>query len=79
MPGAGWDPEDPASGDAWENQALFDHAGRLPPAARELRPWRAGALPDGCPAGRVGQALVVTPRQNATRSVISSAAGLGSG
>jgi len=36
--GAGWDPEDPASGNAWENQALFDHAGRLLPAAAELAP-----------------------------------------
>jgi arabinogalactan endo-1,4-beta-galactosidase len=38
VPGAGWDPEDPASGNAWENQAMFDHAGRLLPAARELLP-----------------------------------------
>ena len=36
--GAGWDPADPGSGNAWENQAMFDHAGRLLPAARELRP-----------------------------------------
>lgn len=40
VPGAGWDPEDPASGNAWENQAMFDHAGRLLPAARELAPDR---------------------------------------
>jgi arabinogalactan endo-1,4-beta-galactosidase len=39
--GAGWDPEDPQSGNAWENQALFDHDGRLLPAARELAPDRA--------------------------------------
>ncbi|ROR33900.1 glycoside hydrolase family 53 protein [Kitasatospora cineracea] len=26
--GNGWDPTDPASGDAWENQALFDYSGR---------------------------------------------------
>jgi arabinogalactan endo-1,4-beta-galactosidase len=36
--GAGWDPADPSSGNAWENQALFDHAGRLLPAARHLAP-----------------------------------------
>jgi arabinogalactan endo-1,4-beta-galactosidase len=29
--GAGWDPEDPASGNAWENQALFDHSNRALP------------------------------------------------
>jgi arabinogalactan endo-1,4-beta-galactosidase len=33
VPGNGWDPTDPASGDAWENQALFDYSGRLLPAA----------------------------------------------
>lgn len=30
--GAGWDPEDPSSGNAWENQSMFDHEGRLLPA-----------------------------------------------
>ncbi|WP_318842125.1 glycoside hydrolase family 53 protein [Streptomyces marincola] len=34
--GNGWDPADPASGNAWENQALFDFTGRALPAAR----WR---------------------------------------
>ena len=34
--GAGWDPADPASGNAWENQALFDFSGKLLPAARNL-------------------------------------------
>ncbi|WP_432889460.1 glycoside hydrolase family 53 protein [Kribbella sp. CA-245084] len=34
--GAGWDPADPASGNAWENQALFDFSGRLLPAARNF-------------------------------------------
>ncbi|WP_208020621.1 glycoside hydrolase family 53 protein [Labedella phragmitis] len=34
--GAGWDPEDPASGNAWENQAVFDHEGRLLPAAAQF-------------------------------------------
>jgi len=36
--GAGWDPANPASGNAFENQAMFDHAGRLLPAAAELAP-----------------------------------------
>ncbi|MFF5721975.1 arabinogalactan endo-beta-1,4-galactanase [[Kitasatospora] papulosa] len=31
--GSGWDPADPASGNAWENQAVFDHDGKLLPAA----------------------------------------------
>lgn len=31
--GSGWDPADPSSGNAWENQAVFDHNGRLLPAA----------------------------------------------
>jgi arabinogalactan endo-1,4-beta-galactosidase len=30
--GAGWDPTDPASGDGWENQALFDYTGHPLPA-----------------------------------------------
>ncbi|MBF9129844.1 arabinogalactan endo-1,4-beta-galactosidase [Plantactinospora sp. S1510] len=34
--GAGWDPADPASGDGWENQALFDYSGRALPALRVL-------------------------------------------
>ncbi|MEO3817999.1 arabinogalactan endo-1,4-beta-galactosidase [Plantactinospora sp. B24E8] len=34
--GAGWDPADPTSGDGWENQALFDYAGRALPALRVL-------------------------------------------
>lgn len=29
--GAGWDLHDPASGNAWENQAMFDHEGRMLP------------------------------------------------
>lgn len=29
--GAGWDLHDPASGNAWENQAMFDHEGRALP------------------------------------------------
>ncbi|MFF6776768.1 arabinogalactan endo-beta-1,4-galactanase [Streptomyces sp. NPDC012637] len=31
--GNGWDPADPASGNGWENQALFDYDNRLVPAA----------------------------------------------
>ncbi|WP_078900620.1 glycoside hydrolase family 53 protein [Streptomyces sp. SBT349] len=34
--GNGWDPADPSSGNAWENQALFDYDGRALPAVR----WR---------------------------------------
>ncbi|GAB7050663.1 glycoside hydrolase family 53 protein [Catenuloplanes indicus] len=34
VPGAGWDPADPASGDGWENQALFDDDGRALPALK---------------------------------------------
>ena len=36
--GNGWDPADPSSGNAWENQALFDFNGRLLPAAQEYAP-----------------------------------------
>lgn len=32
VPGNGWDPTDPSSGNAWENQALFDFDGRALPA-----------------------------------------------
>ncbi|MBT8228164.1 MAG: arabinogalactan endo-1,4-beta-galactosidase [Dactylosporangium sp.] len=31
VPGSGWDPEDPTSGNGWENQALFDYTGRALP------------------------------------------------
>ncbi len=34
--GSGWDPADPASGNAWENQALFGYDRQLLPAARLL-------------------------------------------
>ncbi len=34
----GWDPADPTSGNAWENQALFDYDSRLLPAMDEFRP-----------------------------------------
>jgi len=32
VPGSGWDPTDPTSGNAWENQAVFDWNGRALPA-----------------------------------------------
>jgi len=32
VPGNGWDPADPASGNGWENQALFDYQNRALPA-----------------------------------------------
>jgi arabinogalactan endo-1,4-beta-galactosidase len=35
--GAGWDPADPASGDGWENQALFDYRGRALPGLAVFR------------------------------------------
>lgn len=37
VPGNGFDPADPASGNAWENQALFDFDGAPTPALNELR------------------------------------------
>jgi arabinogalactan endo-1,4-beta-galactosidase len=38
VPGNGWDPADPATGNAWENQAMFDLDGRALPVVRELAP-----------------------------------------
>ena len=35
VPGNGWDPTDPGSGNAWENQALFDYTGKVLPALDE--------------------------------------------
>ncbi|MBO3085079.1 glycosyl hydrolase 53 family protein [Cellulomonas fengjieae] len=35
--GNGWDPADPTSGNAWENQAMFGFDGRLLPVAAELQ------------------------------------------
>jgi arabinogalactan endo-1,4-beta-galactosidase len=32
VPGNGWDPADPASGNGWENQALFDYENHALPA-----------------------------------------------
>jgi arabinogalactan endo-1,4-beta-galactosidase len=34
VPGGGWDPADPTSGNAWENQALFGYDGKALPALR---------------------------------------------
>ncbi len=36
VPGNGWDPADPASGNGWENQALFDFDNRALPAMSEF-------------------------------------------
>lgn len=36
--GNGWDAEDPLSGNAWENQALFDYDDRALPALNEFKP-----------------------------------------
>jgi arabinogalactan endo-1,4-beta-galactosidase len=36
--GNGWDPANPASGDQWENQALFDYDGRALPAMSRFKP-----------------------------------------
>jgi arabinogalactan endo-1,4-beta-galactosidase len=38
VPGNGWDPTDPSSGNAWENQALFDFNDMPLPALNEFRP-----------------------------------------
>lgn len=68
--GNGWDPADPASGNAWENQALFGFDGRLLPAAAELAPdaaqpaarrastVRLRLTPTTVPAGRAASATV---------------------
>jgi arabinogalactan endo-1,4-beta-galactosidase len=34
VPGGGWDPTNPSSGDGWENQALFDYSGKALPALK---------------------------------------------
>ena len=38
VPGNGWDPADPATGNAWENQAMFDFDGRALPVLQEYAP-----------------------------------------
>lgn len=40
--GSGWNPADPGSGDAWENQAMFDWSGRPLPAMAAFDPHHAG-------------------------------------
>jgi arabinogalactan endo-1,4-beta-galactosidase len=40
-PGGGWDPQDPASGNAWENLALFDFEDRALPGLRTLGRYRS--------------------------------------
>lgn len=50
--GNGWDPDDPGSGNGWENQALFDFEGRPLPAMREFH--HAGYLPGPTPTVDVG-------------------------
>ncbi|MGC4088773.1 MAG: arabinogalactan endo-1,4-beta-galactosidase [Polyangiaceae bacterium] len=37
VPGNGWDPTNPTSGDAWENQAMFDFDGRALPVQNEFK------------------------------------------
>ncbi|MGW0332293.1 glycoside hydrolase family 53 protein [Streptomyces sp. NPDC003011] len=39
--GSGWNPQDPASGNAWENLALFDFADRALPGLKTLGRYRA--------------------------------------
>jgi arabinogalactan endo-1,4-beta-galactosidase len=65
--GNGWDPADPASGNAWENQALFGFDGRLLPAAAELRP------DPSAPAARA--ASTTTLRVDAHRATVTVKAG----
>jgi arabinogalactan endo-1,4-beta-galactosidase len=36
--GNGWSPRDPSSGNAWENQALFDYSNKPLPAMNDFRP-----------------------------------------
>ena len=36
--GNGWDPADPSTGNAWENQAMFDFDGKALPALQEYAP-----------------------------------------
>lgn len=38
VPGNGWDPADPTTGNAWENQAMFDFDGRALPVLQEFAP-----------------------------------------
>jgi arabinogalactan endo-1,4-beta-galactosidase len=40
VPGNGWDPTNPSSGDGWENQALFDYSSRALPAMSVFSQFR---------------------------------------
>jgi len=40
VPGNGWDPTNPSSGDGWENQALFDYSSRALPALSVFSQFR---------------------------------------
>jgi len=40
VPGNGWDPTNPSSGDGWENQALFDYSSRALPALSVFAQFR---------------------------------------
>ncbi|MGC5168030.1 glycosyl hydrolase 53 family protein [Luteimicrobium sp. DT211] len=50
--GNGWDPADPTSGNAWENQAMFDFDGRLLPAADDFTPSAADRAAEATLVGR---------------------------
>jgi arabinogalactan endo-1,4-beta-galactosidase len=43
VPGNGWDPTDPSSGNGWENQALFNFNDEPLPALLEFQGKRAHA------------------------------------
>jgi arabinogalactan endo-1,4-beta-galactosidase len=47
VPGNGWDPTDPTSGNAWENQAVFDWNGRALPALATFAPDPGSPDPGG--------------------------------
>jgi arabinogalactan endo-1,4-beta-galactosidase len=38
VPGNGWDPDNPSSGDSWENMTLFDFSDKALPAMSEFKP-----------------------------------------
>lgn len=42
--GNGWDPADPSSGNAWENQAVFDYTNKALPAINEFWPDPASTV-----------------------------------
>jgi len=59
VPGNGWDPEDPASGDGWENQALFDYDSRALPAMSEFIPL--GNHPPDASAAEPSRPIIYPP------------------